>query len=895
MVRYISASGGADAQRTARDLHVVILHEPRDMGPELKKSQPGLDWLDDVDGHPALPWGSFSRFVHRVLVTDDDLEDAAMTSFLKAEGAQRIWQKVISGMDLGARDPYAAFLNAGLALGEDEDLRIVASEWAESEGHEGYEDAEDSRWLGQISRRMSFRTSFSDTTSGVVGGELAYAVGPWMRRKHHEDGSAGRKAAALIGKLVAEGADPEELPGETLACMVADTLAASLWPACMFHVTVGIDSVAGGTAGGARMAEIRNRLAFDAALTSGGSVGKWVVPRLPTILAPPGDTPVLSVIFAKCSDSRLISDGLKRLASALAVPNASEVSLLLLDNVERLLVPIAPFVKEAERGEKSVKERVELALEDARRARISYRGETAGGVASVSGSGDTDSKVSSSAGITAAFGKPEAIYQIKRWGALKADARWDQVARLEVALTGQLTPEMRDAQLADAAAKHAADPVAAKAARLALLAEHEVDLKRKPLAPFHMLAWGQVTKFDVYPELTEIYDLGNSVMSTLVGRVVARTFSHDGRSVPTALSLLKLDALTASLRSREWRSVDFINDGLAVVLAKNAGLEVQHIERVSADAVYLDVLQVGLVKAIGTAVLHLFGAVKGITSWEAAVTSCEFAHLGLSADDPKRGRTAKFMRVFLREGLAEYGRLVNLARYTARFDSAMPSDFMPTTSLLLTEFTEAVRRVRHDLQRQRSEVEDCTASAPVKRIRLPSSLGTAGGPAPPSTADKLAPLQVAPVVVPKAAGKEVGFADGLAVQQYPGQRPNAHLSNPHDNPPTSEWRDIVLATVPREKGAKPEKLTVSVKAYEMGAVMAKHGAPADCCLHFVLGCLAKNSAGMTCCPCPSTKGHTSKHDTCHNLVNWDVALMRSEVGPLLRGTANLQKLGLGGK
>lgn len=887
MVRFIIASGGAAAQRTARALHVVVLHEPRDLGPELKAAQPGLDWLDDVDGHPALPWGSFTRFVHRVLVTDHALEDAVMTLFLKAERAQRIWQKVIKEVNLEARDPYTTFLDAGIALGEDSDLRTVATDWAESESHEGYDVDEDSRWFGELTRRMAFRTSFADTTSGVVGGELAYLVGPWMLAVQQGDASAGRKTAALIGKLAADGTPSDELPAETLACMVAEAIATALWPACMFHITMGIDSVAGGSSGGARMAEFRNRHAFDAALTSGASVGKWVVPRLPNILKLPGETPVLSALFKGCSDPRAISEGVKRIASALAIPNANDVSLLLLDTIERLLTPIASFVHESERNEQSIKERVELALADAKRARISYRGESSGGVTSESVSGDKDSKVSASAGITAALGKPDAIYQIKRWIALKADPRWDQVARLEVALTGQLTPEMREAQLADAAAKHAGDPVAAKAAKVAALAEHEIDAKRKPLAPFHMLAWGQVTKFDVYPELTEIYDLGTSVMSTLVGRVVARTFSHDGRSVPTALNLLKLDALTASLRSREWRSVDFINDALAMVLAKNAGLEVQHIERVSADAVYLDVMQVSLIKSVGTAVLHLFGAVRGITSWEAAVSSCEFAHLGLSADDPKRVRTAKFMRTFLREGLAEYGRLVNLARYTARFDSSMPPDFMPTSSLLLTEFTEAVRRVRHDLQRQRSEVEDGTANAPVKRIRLPSSFGAMGGPAPPSTAEKLSPLQASPVTVPRAT--TLSFADGLAVQQYPGQRPNAHISNPHQGGPESEWRDIVLTTHNPPK----EKLTVSVNAYKMGAILAKHGASEDCCLHFVLGCIGSNTTGMGCCPSASTKGHTSKTDTAHTLANWDVSLMRKEIKDLMRNAPALKKLGFG--
>ena len=167
-----------------------------------------------------------------------------------------------------------------------------------------------------------------------------------------------------------------------------------------------------------------------------------------------------------------------------------------------------------------------------------------------------------------------------------------------MAASGRWPAEIRAAKLG-AAAK-----MASSSAKSAAIAEITADDQRAPIPALMQLAWGHLKGLEGYPELQDIYDLGQTSMPDVIGRLCARAYSADGTSVPPALRFARAVKLTAALAGRSWdKDVDIPNDGDACMLSYVEGGQGTEIERVPASDLYADISQLARCKRIGANLL----------------------------------------------------------------------------------------------------------------------------------------------------------------------------------------------------------------------------------------------------------------------------------------------------
>ena len=128
------------------------------------------------------------------------------------------------------------------------------------------------------------------------------------------------------------------------------------------------------------------------------------------------------------------------------------------------------------------------------------------------------------------------------------------------------------------------------------------------------LAWGHFKALEGFPDLQHVYDLGQSHMPDVLGRLCApghtwRTGGvHPTSAVRFARAVNMAVKIQEALKGRAWdKSLDFINDGDAVMLAYIEGGQGTEIMRVAHDALYTNISQMARVRRIGTNILACFG------------------------------------------------------------------------------------------------------------------------------------------------------------------------------------------------------------------------------------------------------------------------------------------------
>ena len=250
----------------------------------------------------------------------------------------------------------------------------------------------------------------------------------------------------------------------------------------------------------------------------------------------------------------------------------------------------------------------------------------------------------------------------------------------------------------------------------------KADDDRAPVYALMQLAWGHVKTLEGYPELQDVYDLGQSLMPDVMARLCARAFSGDGVSIPPALRFARAVKLTAAVKGKAWDpELDIVNDGDACMLSYIEGGSGMETDRVAADRVYTDISQVLRVRRIGANLLSFFGVQDSSTnSWRQLVSTCEHAFMSVPASDAaKRARLGKAMQRFIRRALGDVGKRLDLVRYSAKHDATGPRSLLPTgKGGALDEFAESVSRIQDDQKRKRSEVAD--DSAAMISVRLPA-------------------------------------------------------------------------------------------------------------------------------------------------------------------------------
>ena len=144
---------------------------------------------------------------------------------------------------------------------------------------------------------------------------------------------------------------------------------------------------------------------------------------------------------------------------------------------------------------------------------------------------------------------------------------------------------MRAAKLAAANAL----PAGSTARRDAVAAVSANDA-RIPVYALMQLAWGHVKTLEGYPELQDIYDLGQTLMPDVFARLCARAFSADCQSIPPALRFARTVKLAAAAKGRSWDTeLDFCSDGDACMLSFLDGGDGAELERIQSALVYTDI------------------------------------------------------------------------------------------------------------------------------------------------------------------------------------------------------------------------------------------------------------------------------------------------------------------
>ena len=352
MVCYQTKSGNANAQRTARASHFVLLDRPEDLGAKLKASYPDIGWAPDTDGHPTLPFSVGCKLILRAGAERDNRDTLLFAEFPSAQYLNRIWSIIAPHLDLTADELFSevARVAATLPPAVGSDLISSAGDWSDVAGSvDDHEWEELGRWVDCITRGDAF-DAVPGKDSGLIAAEIFYYAGPFMLNEHRAESTHFQLATSTMGKLFQSDDDEKLCDGSQLASEVAEGMRDSAWPELFTHIPPGNDLVLDITSskGGQRIADLRNRVGYWEARTSiATSSTKCVLRSLPATIKQVKTVPALAGSFAGVKAPSVIADGLIELATALGAASPANVNERAIRELERALSPIVSIILSA--------------------------------------------------------------------------------------------------------------------------------------------------------------------------------------------------------------------------------------------------------------------------------------------------------------------------------------------------------------------------------------------------------------------------------------------------------------------------------------------------------------------------------------------------------------------
>ena len=714
MVRYAVANGNANARRNARDKHFVLFDQARDNGAAIKNAFPDIGWVfPDMEDCPTLPFSVAMRLMLQCGAEQEATGKAAMlfAEFPTAQLLDRFWAALAPLLNLSTVNIFGEVVRAADAAVDKTPFIMIRGDWEPVESWDadwGYL----ARWVGAVTRGDVF-AHVPSGKAGLAAAELLFYAGPYMQEEHRDDDTHFDVVVKLMGKLFESDTDESLCDGPQLASEVAAGMLETAWPDLFMQVPAGNDDTPDSTKGGPRITDLRGRLLYANSRTSAdASTTKHVIRILPQAVKRAVALPTLAVIFKGATNGTAIAESLIDIATDLKLSNPQRIDDRSLRLIEKSLSPISPVILASAIADLPEAERLAAVRERIEDSHLADKGSSA----SPADGGHAGPDKAAGKLLITQLTKPDALFQLERLSKYRASADYDPVSFLEMAHSGRWPPELRAAKLA------AASLLAAGRARSEALAELEDDDLRTPIPPLMQLAWGHVRALEGYPELQDIYDLGQTRMTEVVARLCARAYSADGTSVPSALRFAHAVKLTAALKGRSWDTdVDLPNDADACMLSYIEGGDGSEIQRVPASLVYADISQLARCKRIGANLFAFFGIRDSSqNSWRQLVASGEHALMSIPASSAvKRTRAGKALQRFVTRALGDVGKRIDLVRYTAKHDAVGP------TSLLARakggpadEFAEAIARIADDQKRRRSEVADDANS--ITTVRLPA-------------------------------------------------------------------------------------------------------------------------------------------------------------------------------
>ena len=836
MVRFQVAVGDATARITTRAKHPVLFDSPADRGAELKASFPDLGWIEDIEGHPTLPFSIAARLLLPYGADNNTRDTPLFTEFPGDKLFARFWASLAPKVNMAADNIFAELDRVFKSLDDTSTFLFTSGDWVRVEGDMG--DGWDGlyRWVDCITRGDVFRLTPTHS-SGLAAAELLYYVGPYMLEdQRNEDERHFALASKTLGKCFQSDADEELCDGAQLASEIADGLADSQWPVLFMHVTLGNDSFSDPSArGGPRISELRLRVGYHEASTSAdASTTKFLTRILPSTVQHSRALPLISTVFREVSSGSSIAEGLVQIASALHMSSPRRIDDLSLRQMEDLLTPIASIITSADIAGEAPHNRISSVITEIESKPLSAKSSSST-TSSVLSSQDGEKPTAAGKLLLSQLTKADAIELQARLSAFRISSDYDPTTYLEMAHSNRWTPEQRAKRL------QAATSLTDAAEKRKALADLAADDKREPIPALLQLAWGHVKALEGYPELQDIYDLGQTHMPDVLARVVARAFSADNKSVPQPLRFARAIKLHTELKGRTWDDdVDFINDADACMVSYLEGGNGIEINRVSSDALYTDISQVLRTKRIGSNILAFFGVLDSDTkSWRQLVASCEHAFmLTPSSDSVKRARLGRAMQRFVRRSLGDVGKRIDLVRYTAKHDAVGPRYLLSSgKGGPAEEFAEAVTRIAEDQKRKRSEVADdeagmCLVCLPVEAAGKPAAKKV-------SLAQPGAPQQ------PFASATAAATAAAAAVAAAPAT--------------DGKWTKVALFRKPPSGRPGPygEPTEVRVDAAAATRWLKEHGVDKPC-IHYQIAQGSSAWRHLASCPSRGSSGHTEE-------------------------------------
>ena len=858
MVRFVTATGNAVAQRNARGKHCVVFDLPRDKGQELKRAQPDIGWFpEDVDGFPTLPYSVAARLILPPVCMPGDRGVLLFSQYVTDQLLDRVWGAIIPYLDLYADDIFDAVNSAADTLTDQTPLYSVAGDWRDVEGV--INGDRHARWLTAITRGDAFKAT-PGGKPGLAAAELFYYLGSFFRPLHRADNSHFATTARTLGKLLASDDDEDVVDAAQLASDVAGGLLESEWPIIFMTVPPSSDSVVDAAArGGERIADLRARIGyFRAHLSSDESATKFVVRTLPRAMKRILTIPAVAAVFQGADSGVTIAEGLARIATQLGMASPREVDDRALRECDRLLAPMQHLFT-AEFRATSLEGRLQLVLDKIDTLRLSAK--NASSPPSTAADDFSTGGAASGKLLLTQLTKPDALFQLERLRQYRLTSEYDPVSFLEIAHSGRLTPELR------AEKKAAAEKLPAGAAKRDALQAIVDDDLRAPLPALMQLVWGHVKTLEGYPELQDVYDLGQTHLADVVGRLCARAYSADGQSIPAALRFARATKLTAELRTRAWGGstslhtdanfVDFSTNGDAVMLSYIKGGDGENVTAGSKTSVYTDISQLIRVRRLGANVLAFFGIRDGATqSWRQLVASCEHAHMSVPASDQaKRTRLGRAMRTLVLRALGDVGKRIDLIRYSAKHDAIVPRDLLPKgRGGAMDEFAEGVQRLADDQKRERGAAAD--DDAVLASVRLPAEMRGS----------------LATTATSEQAQKRQRLADMPPLSQD-GTSDKSVGSTTLGKPEPTRYTALTLAAKPKS-GKVPEKITIDIDAKGAQQWLANHGVR-GACLKFQFGHVGKTTRRWASCDKQSNAAHGEQPEGPHAIADgWAEAAVK---------------------
>ena len=480
-MRYTNAAGNANAVRTARGQHPVVLDAPEDKGAPLKEAYPKLGWLDDIDGCPVLPLSIVLRLVVPALRVIDGRDLSFFTHTISIARLGAAWIALVAEITINSlkneAELYEAFLGAGQTAADQDAFVVAPTEWDVVTGNITSHAEPLARWVTHLTRGDVFGSE--GAVPSVAAAELYFYVTPFILTAQRDATSPFLTTCKLMGKVFQSDDDADICDGPTLAAEVATGLRDCRWPAIFITFPRGIDSGAraGGHAG-ARTASLRAAVSYRAAiLAAAQSPAQYITQLLPHAVQCESWLPSIAIIFRGADSGSTILSGLITIAAALSVTQPSFIHDRAIWAIERLLTPLAPFLQQEAFTSLPAQKRLLSLTEKVASTHLASN-------PSATPSKPTDDGSTPPAAtkvLVTTLTSADALFQLDRLAKYRLSDAFEPTQLLEMAHSGRMTPEMRAKAVAEAAA------LPSSAARDAAKREIVVDDGRAPLPPLLQL------------------------------------------------------------------------------------------------------------------------------------------------------------------------------------------------------------------------------------------------------------------------------------------------------------------------------------------------------------------------------------------------------------------------